>query len=132
MTKIAVISDDGKTVSQHFGRARYYVVLTVEKGQVKNRESRDKLGHMDFGGHHEGGHEQHHGTGKEADHKHGMMIGSVTDCEVLVAGGMGAGAYEAIRSHGIKPIVTDFRSIDDVVKAFVDGKLVDHAERLHM
>jgi hypothetical protein len=33
MTTIAVISDDGRTVSQHFGRARYYVVLTVENGQ---------------------------------------------------------------------------------------------------
>jgi len=30
--KIAVITDDGKTISQHFGRSPYYLVLTIEEG----------------------------------------------------------------------------------------------------
>ena len=30
--KIAAITDDGTTISQHFGRAPYYVVVTVEAG----------------------------------------------------------------------------------------------------
>ena len=32
--KLAVITDDGKTISQHFGRAVYYAILAVEDGQV--------------------------------------------------------------------------------------------------
>jgi predicted Fe-Mo cluster-binding NifX family protein len=28
--KIAIVSDDGMTISQHFGRATYYVVVSVE------------------------------------------------------------------------------------------------------
>jgi len=39
--KIAVISDDGKTISRHFGRAPYYLVLTVEDGKIVAREQRD-------------------------------------------------------------------------------------------
>ncbi|MGA8903982.1 MAG: hypothetical protein WB661_03120 [Candidatus Bathyarchaeia archaeon] len=42
--KVALVSDNGKNVSQHFGRARYYVVVTVENGHEVNREVRDKLG----------------------------------------------------------------------------------------
>mgnify|MGYP001095166884 CR=1 FL=1 len=39
--KIAAITDDGVAISQHFGRAAYYLVATVEDGQIVNRELRD-------------------------------------------------------------------------------------------
>ena len=32
--KIAVITDDEKTISQHFGRAPYYMVFTIEDGHI--------------------------------------------------------------------------------------------------
>ena len=48
--KIAAVSDDGITISQHFGRAAYYVVVTVQNNQIVAREKRDKLGHAQFGG----------------------------------------------------------------------------------
>ena len=43
--KIAAITEDGATVSQHFGRAPYYLVVTVEAGKVVGQEKRDKAGH---------------------------------------------------------------------------------------
>jgi predicted Fe-Mo cluster-binding NifX family protein len=93
--KIAVISDDEKTVSQHFGRAQQYGVVTVGNGHIERHEVRDKLGHMHLGGEH--GHEddprQHYGP--EADHRHGQMIDPIADCEVLIAGGMGGGARQS-------------------------------------
>jgi predicted Fe-Mo cluster-binding NifX family protein len=129
--KIAVVSDDGETVSQHFGRAQQYVVATVENGRIEKREIRDKLGHMHFEGQH--GHEEdrEHHHGPEAEHRHGLMIEPIADCEVLIAGGMGGGAYEAIRSQGIRPVLTDVKLIDDAVRAFVEGQLVDRRERIH-
>jgi predicted DNA-binding protein (UPF0251 family) len=48
--KIAFISDDGKTISRHFGRAAYYVVLTIEDGKVVRRDQLPKLGHGHFVG----------------------------------------------------------------------------------
>lgn len=120
-------SDDEQTISQHFGRARGYVVLTLDNGHVQKRESRDKLGHTDFGDHHE----HHHGAGLEEEHRHGMMFAPITDCEVLIVGGMGLGAYENLRSLGIQPIVTDVTSIDEAVQAFVEGRLENRTERIH-
>jgi predicted Fe-Mo cluster-binding NifX family protein len=46
--KIAVVTDDGKMISQHFGRAVHYLVLTVEDGKITRRELRDKPGHHQF------------------------------------------------------------------------------------
>jgi predicted Fe-Mo cluster-binding NifX family protein len=43
--KIAAVSDDGTTISAHFGRAPFYVVVTVEDGRIVARETRDKMGH---------------------------------------------------------------------------------------
>jgi len=43
--KIVVITDDERTISQHFGRAPYYLVATVDDGQVIEWQRRDKLGH---------------------------------------------------------------------------------------
>jgi len=50
--KIAAISDDGTTISQHFGRAPLYVVVTVEEGKIVGQETRDKTGHHTFAAHH--------------------------------------------------------------------------------
>ncbi len=123
--KIAIVSDDARTVSQHFGRATHYVVLTIEDGRVTAREAREKLGHT------EGSHEPGHASAEAADHPHRDMIGAVDDCKLLVAGRMGPGAYEAIRSRGLQPVLTELRTIDDVADAYVRGALVDRPERLH-
>jgi predicted Fe-Mo cluster-binding NifX family protein len=66
--KIAVITDDGKTISQHFGRAPYYLVLTIEEGKIVNREMRDKMGHNQFASqeHAEAPNAAGHGTDSEA------------------------------------------------------------------
>jgi predicted Fe-Mo cluster-binding NifX family protein len=125
--RIAFASDDEQTISQHFGRARGYVVLTLENGRVEKRESRDKLGHADFGG----PHQHHHGSDPEAKYQHGMMFAPITDCQVCVVGGMGAGAYENLESMGIRPIVTDIKSIDEAAQTFIEGRLKNHAERIH-
>jgi transcriptional regulator with XRE-family HTH domain/predicted Fe-Mo cluster-binding NifX family protein len=134
--KIAAITDDGKTISQHFGRALYYLVLTVEDGKVVNREMREKIGHGHFSHtHEEGSHESSHGAGHggdtESHNKHVSMAEAISDCEVVLCGGMGMGAYESMRLLKITPVVTDVLDIDSAVRAFLDGKLVDHTELLH-
>jgi len=43
--RIATVTDDGLSISSHFGRAASYTVTTVENGRVVNRGLRDKMGH---------------------------------------------------------------------------------------
>ena len=59
------------------------------------------------------------------------MAEVIRDCEVLIAGGMGGGAYEAMRSYNIETIVTDVTDIQEAVKLYLDGKLKNLMERLH-
>jgi predicted Fe-Mo cluster-binding NifX family protein len=133
--KIALVTDDGHTISQHFGRASHYMVVTIENGSIVNREMRDKAGHNQF---HTEVHEHHHtetgeqhGYGPAADHKHGRMVETITDCEAVLCRGMGRGAYEAMQSRKIRPVVTDIANIDEAVKAYIYGQIVDHVEKLH-
>lgn len=131
--KIAAITDDGKTISQHFGRAPYYLVTTVENGQIVNRELRDKLGHTHFVNqpHAEEQPGQPHGMDDASHNKHLQMAEAISDCEALLCRGMGMGAYESMKALNIRPVVTDIASIDEAVMAFVNGQIVDHTEQLH-
>ena len=76
--KIAAVTDDGRTISTHFGRARAYLV-----------------------------------------------------CTVVLARGMGRGAYLALEQAGLEPFVTAETSIAEAVRAYLGGELVNHTERLH-
>jgi predicted Fe-Mo cluster-binding NifX family protein len=130
--KIAVITDDGKTISQHFGRAAFYMVLSIDEGKIVAREMRDKLGHNQFSAigpevHH---HEQH-GLDDASHNKHAQMAGSISDCQALLCGGMGMGAYESMRRLNIHPVVTDLLDIEAAAQAYIDGKLIDRTELLH-
>jgi predicted Fe-Mo cluster-binding NifX family protein len=131
--KIAAITDDGNTISQHFGRAQYYLVATVENRQIVSRELRDKLGHAQFANepHPEEVPGQPHGMDPASHDKHLRMAEAITDCEALLCRGMGMGAYESMKTRGIQPIVTDIASIDEAVMAYIEGKIVDQVERLH-
>ena len=131
--KIAAITDDGRTISQHFGRAPYYLVATVENGAIVNREMRDKLGHAHFADEpHEADQPgQPHGFGPASQSRHTQMAEAIADCQALLCGGMGAGAYQSMAERGIKPVVTEIASIDEAVTAYVEGKIVDRTDWLH-
>jgi predicted Fe-Mo cluster-binding NifX family protein len=130
--RIAAVSDDGVHVSQHFGRAPYYVVLTVEEGRVVDSETRPKAGHHTFAAqeHPRLAPGERHGYDPGSQAKHRSMAESIADCEVLIAGGMGMGAYESLKGYGIRPIVTDVDGIREAVRRYLDGNLPDLRERL--
>jgi predicted Fe-Mo cluster-binding NifX family protein len=131
--KIAAISDDGVHISQHFGRAPYYVVLTVEEGKVVDSETRPKAGHHTFAAqeHPRLAPGERHGYDPGSQAKHRSMAETIADCEVLIAGGMGWGAYESLKGYGIRPIVTDVAVIREAVLRYVEGELPDRMERVH-
>ncbi len=130
--KIAAITKDGTTLSQHFGRAPSYVVLTVEDGKIVSQERRAKTGHHTFAAHHpDSAPGEKHGYGAGAQARHASMIETIADCQVLIAGGMGWGAYERLKNHGIEPIITNVKTIDEAVKLYLEGKLPNLTERLH-
>ena len=124
--KVAVVSDDGKTVSAHFGMARFYLVYQIEGGQIKGKEVREKAAH--------GPGEGHHGPGApEAGERvtHQMMLSNVEDCEAVVARGMGAPMYLFLKNSGKKIYITMRELADEAVGDVVGGTVDNRTELLH-
>jgi len=46
--KVAVVTDDGESVSQHFGRARYYAVFEVDDGKIVGQRDEKQGGAPHF------------------------------------------------------------------------------------
>jgi predicted Fe-Mo cluster-binding NifX family protein len=121
--KIAFPTDDGQTISAHFGRAQGFVVATVEANAEPQFEQRAKTFHGAHGEHdHE--HEQH-------THDHGGMFAPLADCQVLIAGGMGEGAQQAALSQDLEVILTGEKQIVRALAAYRAGDLKSDPRRLH-
>ena len=88
--KIAFASDDGRTISSHFGHCAFFIVVTVENGKQQGKEVRPL--HSSEQGH--GGACLCHGGGAVLD-----------DCDAAVSLGMGQGAAQHLIAAGIKPVV---------------------------
>ena len=135
--KVAIVTNEGDFVSQHFGRSRYYKIYTIENNAIQGTEMRERgTGH--FAQQQPSSHTHHdstqddpqgrHGYGEEARNKHAAMAREIADCQVLIAGGMGSGAYEQFKAAGLDVILTDYASIEEAVTALMEGKIRNLAD----
>ncbi len=120
--KIAIASENGKTVGRHFGKATLYVVVNIENGKVLSQEIRPKIAHLhpDCSKHKEcecGCRNQ--SCEASVYDRHRTMIIDIFDCSVLLAGGMGWGVREMLASRRIKPVITNCENIEDAVKLYL-------------
>jgi len=130
--RIAAVTEDGIHISQHFGRALFYVVITVEDGKAIHKEMRPKVGrHLFEAADHSHRAGSCHSDPAAAQTKHRSMAETIADCQVLLAGGMGRGAYESLKTYNIEPVVTDVADIDEAVQLYLGGNLPNLLERLH-
>ncbi len=116
--KIAFVTEDGARISNHFGRAPYYRVFTVADGRVVSEEQRGKA--------HHGAHAPHH----HGHHNHADMFAPVSDCRIMVAGGMGTPAYAAAQRAGLEVILTG-GEIQAALQAYLSGTLEHDPRRVH-
>lgn len=129
--KIAIVTDDGKRISKHFGRGAYYSVYTIEDGKIVSTELRERhFGHHSQQNHthHEHKEGEHHGMGQ--DEKHDLMAREISDCQVLIAGGMGGGAYNRMFENGINVIMTDENDVQNAVNRYLNNDLQNLYEQL--
>ena len=59
------------------------------------------------------------------------MIEAIMDCQAMICGGMGSGAFNSLQASGINPIITDLKDIDEAVQAFIAGKIINRIDKLH-
>ncbi|GAB6163657.1 NifB/NifX family molybdenum-iron cluster-binding protein [Desulfothermus naphthae] len=131
--KLAIPTEDKTTISEHFGGAPYFTVVTVEDNKITNKEIREKPGHKDFAG------EEHspqtsetgrHGIGPVASERHKKIFEVIKDCDLIITGRMGLGAYIDMQGFGMKVIVCDVKDIDGAVSLYLEGKLSHKEDRI--
>ncbi len=123
--KIAVVTEDGKRVSAHFGMAPWYRVFTIADGQIVAEEMREKPHHQHHDHAHGHGHGHEHGCGS-----HEAMFAPLQDCDVVIAGGLGAGALQRLEAIGVELILAGGQ-VDEVVAAYLRGELKSDPRRIH-
>ncbi|MCB2203358.1 iron-molybdenum cofactor biosynthesis protein [bacterium] len=136
---IAIASDDGTYVSQHFGRTRGFVIFTQDDSGEKQRYVRNDFTQHARGEHqhHEGAHQHHEGAHQQHDHhqhgghqhSHEGILAALEGCDIVVAGGMGRRLREDLHHAGIEAIVTDQQTVEGVIEEARGGMLVHQADR---
>jgi predicted Fe-Mo cluster-binding NifX family protein len=114
--KIAVPTNDGVTLSEHYGRSAAFLIFELENGRITKRETRPNRAH------HAGGDgECQQGGG----HSHAGIVTALAGCDVVLCGGMGGRAAEALRAGGITPVpVSATGSAEEIVAAYAAGSLI--------
>jgi predicted Fe-Mo cluster-binding NifX family protein len=131
--KIAFVTDDGISISSHFGRAGKYLVVQIDNNKESSRELREKMGHQHFShgeDHHEHGSGQH-GFDPASQTRHASMLEAINDCDVVICGGMGQGAYTSIAASGKKIVMVNDLSIDQALNAYSKGELKSSENLVH-
>lgn len=100
--KVAVASTDGKTISMHFGRSKCFIVFEVADGKIAGQQVRDNAYTAHAKGECDG--EQHH---HDENHSHADVAAALSDCQVLLCGGMGWRAAEDLKAQGIRAVMVD-------------------------
>ena len=131
--KIAFVTDDGITISSHFGRAGKYLVVKTDNGKEIEREFKGQIrAPALFAGeeHHDHGSGQH-GFDPASQSRHEGMLEPINDCEVVICGGMGRGAYASIFAAGKKIIMVDDLTINEALDAFLKNELKSSENLVH-
>jgi predicted Fe-Mo cluster-binding NifX family protein len=114
--KIAIASDNKKTISHHFGRALGFVVFDIQNGKVVNRDYRENIGKS---------------SGECGGCDHSAMIKNVKDCEIVISYGMGQRIYVDLVNSNITPIVTEEKTVNEALNQFLKKQLKNRIDKLH-
>ena len=117
--KIAVATEDQRNISNHFGRAPQYRIITVDGSKIIGNEVRTKPYHSQ---------QEHHPAGE--NHSHDDMFAPIADCRVLLCGGMGTPAFTKAQEAGLTVILTG-GDIEAAVMAYTSGSLTSDSRRIH-
>ncbi|MBN2380284.1 NifB/NifX family molybdenum-iron cluster-binding protein [candidate division WOR-3 bacterium] len=112
--KIAVPTDDGKRIAEHFGRAQTFAIFEIEDGQIKSKAIIDSRSP-----HLSGQHGQDHGA---------WFMSALEGYDVIISRGMGRRAIAYFQEAGIKPVFTDMDDVEEAVRAYGNGTLQECAQ----
>jgi len=112
--KIAVASPDGVSISQHFGQSAGFIVFDVEGKEIKSSDWR-------VAG------QSPHAAGicqQSGGQSHGSILEIINDCKIMLCGGMGAGAAQAVMQQGLQPLIIPGPGVaQEVLSRYLNGEV---------
>lgn len=126
MIRIAIPTDDGKTVASHFGQARYFLIVEFENGMEVSRKLVENLHALNHHGEHHGDHHgNHHGNHFGNHHgSHNEIFLSTGDIQKVIAVRVGPRMAEDLKERNIDLFIVPINSeINDVIKLYQENKL---------
>jgi len=122
--KVAVASDDGREICQHFGRTRGFAVFEIENNVIKSKEYVPNT----FTAHavnNNAGEHKHHANGPGHVHSHDSILNALKDCKAVICCGMGQRLVVDLQNAGIEPIRTNVTDVDQSVDLYIQQVLKD-------
>lgn len=114
MVKIAIASDDGNTISSHFGRSKGFIIFDIEDNKITGKDYRIN----NFTGHARGLHDSSQGQ-----HGHGMILQALKDCKAVLAMGMGRRIYNDLQNAGIEAFIVDQTNAEMAIDLYLKNDL---------
>lgn len=93
-------------INQHFGKSKSFEIVSIENNEIKDREEVNV---------------------ESLQHNHGGLAGILIEkgVDVVITGGIGQGALDALSANNLKVIRGANGKIDDVVDSYIRGDLKD-------
>ena len=127
--KVAIPSNDGVTISAHFGRSLGFKIFEVENGEIlsgiyiKNDFTGHAQGmHQEHANHHHG-HTDGLGNGQHHQHSHQGIFRAIGDVQSVIAGGMGRRLFDEFATRNISVFVTEEASIETALHKYLTNTL---------
>jgi len=111
--KIAVTSQNRKTITDHAGRCRKFWVFTTDEIKIVNRELLELTKEQSF--HESSPHEPH----------------PLDDIDILIAGDMGHGLVMRLERKGIKCVITKESNPENAVSLYLNDSLTIEQPNQH-
>ena len=107
--KIAVTSQNRRTITEHAGKCRKFWIYHIDQGQTTGRELLELPLEQSF--HESSPHDPH----------------PLDDVQVLISASMGPGLHQRLMAKGINALMTEETDPDRAVAAYLQGTLISGA-----
>lgn len=107
MKKKIAVTFENQEIFQHFGKSKQFAVYTVEDNKVRERMI------LECGG---------------SGHSALAALLEDNEIDVLICGGIGGGAKDALKEKGIELVAGASGNADEAVEAYLDGTLAHDAD----
>ncbi len=110
-SRIAIGTTDGVSLCDHLARSAAFIVFEVEDRTIKSRSVRQR------------------DTDQCGNHK--TFVEMLEGCDDVICGGIGQGAFDSLRRHGITPVVAAARhGVEEAATLYLEGRLATTGDRV--